>query len=70
MTVRVGPDDLLRGLVVRLHFGIDASSPLANALEGVAGADLVFSVDITAPNRPVTVAVPQNPHPFSELPGA
>jgi hypothetical protein len=70
MTVRVGPDDLLRGLVVRLHFGIDPSSPLADALEGVAGADLVFSVDITAPNRPVSVALPQNPHPISELPGA
>jgi hypothetical protein len=70
MTVRVGPDDLLRGLVVRLHFGIDAASPLADALEGVAGADLVFSVDITAPNRRVTVAVPQNSHPISELPGA
>jgi hypothetical protein len=70
MTVRVGPDDLLRGLVVRLHFGIDPSSPLADALEGVAGADLVFSVDITAPNRPVSVALPQNSHPISELPGA
>ncbi len=70
MTVRVGPDDLLRGLVVRIHFGIDASSPLADALEGVAGAELVFSVDITAPNRRVTVAVPRNPHPISELPGA
>jgi hypothetical protein len=70
MTVRVGPEDLLRALVVRLRFGVDPSSPLADALEGVAGADLMFSVEITTPNRPVTVALPQDPHPISELPGA
>jgi hypothetical protein len=70
MTVRVGPDDVLRSLVVRLRFGIDPSSPLAGVLEGVAGAALVFSVDITAPNRPVNVAVPQDPRPISELSGS
>jgi hypothetical protein len=70
MTVRVGPDDLLHALVVRLRFGIDPSSPLANALEGVVGAELVFSVDITNPNRPVHVALPHDPLPISELPGS
>jgi hypothetical protein len=68
MTVRAGPDDLLRSLVVRLRFGIDPSSALADALKGVAGAELVFSVAITNLNRPVTVVLPRDPRPFSELP--
>ena len=70
MTVRIGPDDLLRGLIVRMRFGLDASSPLAEALEGVAGAELLFTVEIAEPNRPVSVVPPQGARPMSELPAA
>jgi hypothetical protein len=70
MTVGVGPDDLLRALVVRLRFGLDPASPLANALKGVAGVELVFSIDITQVNRPVHVDPPRDPLPISELPGS
>jgi hypothetical protein len=71
MTVRVGEDDdLLRSLIVRLRFAIDPSSPLAEALEGVAGAELTFSVDIQDPNEPIHVEAPQDAAPISELPGA
>jgi hypothetical protein len=59
MVVRVGEDDeLLRELTVRLRLGIDEASPLAGALEGVAGAELLFSVRIEDPNAPVHVELP------------
>jgi hypothetical protein len=70
MTVRIGPDDLLRRLVVRMRFGIDPSSPLAEVLEDVVGAELLFSVEIAEHNRPVSVTPPEDPQPISELPGA
>ena len=70
MTVRIGPDDLLRGLVVRMRFGIDPSSPLAESLQDVAGAELLFSVEIAEHNRPVSVTPPENARPISELPGS
>jgi hypothetical protein len=70
MTVRIGPDDLLRDLVVRMRFGLDPSSPFAEALEGVAGAELLFTVEIGEPNQPVSVAPPQGARPISELPAA
>ena len=70
MTVRIGADDLLRGLVVRMRFGVDPSSPLAEALEGVAGAELLFSVKIAEPNRPVRVTPHEGALPLSELPAA
>jgi hypothetical protein len=67
MTVRIGADELLRELVVRMRFGIDPSSPLAEVLEGVAGAELLFTVEIAEPNRPVRVEIPQGARPISEL---
>jgi hypothetical protein len=70
ITVRAGPDDLLRALVVRVRFGLDPASPLAGALKGVAGAELVFSIDIAQINRPVHVDPPHDPLPISELPGS
>ncbi len=69
MTVRIGPDDLLRGLVVRMRFGIDPSSPLAEALEDVAGTELLFSVEIEDHDQPVRVTTPVDARPISELPG-
>jgi hypothetical protein len=70
MTVRIGPDDLLRELVVRMRFGVDPSSPLAEVLEGVTGAELLFTVEIAEPNRPVSVEIPQGARPISELSGS
>jgi hypothetical protein len=71
MTVRVGTDDdLLRALVLKLRFGLDPSSPLADVLREVAGARLLFSVEITHPNQPVRVVAPREALPFSELPGS
>jgi hypothetical protein len=59
MVVRVGAEDeLLRELTVRLRLGIDEASPLAGALEDVAGAGLLFSVKIEDPNAPVHVELP------------
>jgi hypothetical protein len=70
MTVRIGADDLLRELVVRMRFGVDPSSPLSEVLEGVTGAELLFTVEIAEPNRPVTVEIPQGARPISELAGS
>jgi hypothetical protein len=69
MIVRAGPDDLLRALVVRIRFGLDPSSPLDKALEGVAGAELLFEVEITRTGRSIVVGVPEDAQPISELPG-
>jgi hypothetical protein len=70
MTVRIGPDDLLRGLIVRMRFGIDRESPLADALRDVAGAEFLFSVEIAEANQPVSVAAPEGARPISDLPAA
>jgi hypothetical protein len=70
ITVRIGPDDLLRELIVRMRFGVDPSSPLAEILQGVTGAELLFTVEIAEANRPVSVEVPQGARPISELPGS
>jgi hypothetical protein len=70
MTVRIGPDDLLRGLIVRMRFGIDEASPLAEALRDVAGAELLFSVEIGEANQPVSVTPPEGARPISDLPAA
>jgi hypothetical protein len=70
ITVRIGPDDLLRELIVRMRFGVDPSSPLAEILQGVTGAELLFTVEIAEANRPVSVELPQGARPISELPGS
>jgi hypothetical protein len=68
MRVTVGPDDLLRGLVVRMRFGVAPDSPLADALADVVGAELVLELRIEAPNQPVDVDLPTEARPYSELP--
>jgi hypothetical protein len=70
MRVTVGPDDLLRGLVVRMRFGVDESSPVAEALADVVGAELVLELRIGEPNRPVDVDLPTEARPASELAAA
>ena len=70
MAVRVGPNDVLRTLEVSLRFGVDPSSPLGEALQDVAGADLRFVVDIAEPDGSIAVAVPTDAQPISELPAA
>jgi hypothetical protein len=70
MTVRIGPDDLLRRLIVRMRFGIDHASPLAETLRDVAGAELLFSVEIAETDQPVSVAQPVGARPISDLPAA
>lgn len=69
LVVRVGKDDgLFRGLTVRLRLRIDPSSPLADVLEDVAGARLLFHVEIGNPNEPIHVIPPRDALPIGELP--
>jgi hypothetical protein len=65
MVVRVGRlDHLLRSLVIRLRFALDPA-PLSAPSSSVAGAELLFSVRITGPNRPVHVSAPREAVPIA-----
>jgi hypothetical protein len=70
MRVTLGPDDLLRELVVRMRFGVAPSSPLGEALADVVGAELLLELRIEEPNRPVDVDLPTEARPASELAAA
>ena len=61
-------DRLLRRLELEAEFGLDVPPALRSALGSLVGATFVFELGIDDPNRPVTVEVPKNVLPASELP--
>jgi hypothetical protein len=63
----VGPDGLLRALVVGLRFE-HVPSPAGGPLREIGGADLVLSVEIAEPNEAVVVRVPAGARPLAEQP--
>ena len=66
--VYTGKDDrLLRRLTIEVDFGLDVPQVLQEALGGVVGARVRFELGIANPNRPVRVARPEAPRPYSEL---
>ena len=68
--VYTGKDDrLLRRLELEVDFGLDVPRELRSALGDLVGARLLFELGVDDPNEPVSVPVPANPLPASELPG-
>lgn len=67
--VYTGKDDrLLRRLELEVEFGFDVPQELRSALGGLVGARLLFELGVDDPNQPVSVPVPGNALPASELP--
>jgi hypothetical protein len=59
--VYTGKDDrLMRKLDVSVNF-----APAAEKVKNLVGASVRFTVEISDPNRPVTVQAPTNARPYS-----
>jgi hypothetical protein len=62
-------DRLLRHLRIDVTFGIDEQQELARALGSLAGVRISFELDVSRPNRQVSVKEPARARPASEIPG-
>ena len=62
-------DRLLRHLRIDVSFGAEEERELARALGPLAGVRLSFELDVSRPNRRVTVKEPARARPASEIPG-
>ena len=62
-------DRLLRHLRIDVSFGVDEDQELVRALGSLAGVRISFELDVSRPNRRVTVREPARARPASEIPG-
>jgi hypothetical protein len=63
-----GKDDhLLRKLALSIDLAFEVPKDLRQALGDLVGAEIDLELEVTDPNKKVTVSEPANPRPYSEL---